>query len=59
MLATVVMVVLAVVMMRTMVMAGWVVGAMLGDGGACATYGDGQGDGERCGYARYELHSAS
>jgi hypothetical protein len=60
-LATVV--VFAVVMMfavmLTVVMARWVVGAMLGDGGACATYGDGQGDGERCGYARYELHSAS
>jgi hypothetical protein len=49
----------AVVVMFAVVMARRVVGAILGDGCSGATYGEGQGDGERSGYARYELHSAS
>jgi hypothetical protein len=57
----VVMVVFAVVVMfpmvLTVVMAGRVVGTVLGDGGSGATYGDGQGDCKRRGYARYRLHS--
>jgi hypothetical protein len=59
----VVVVVSTVVMMfavvLTAVMARWVVGAVLGDGGTGTTYGDGQCDGERRGYARYRFHIAS
>jgi hypothetical protein len=61
--AVVMVVVFAVVMMLavvlTVMMAGRVVGAMLGDGGSGAPNDEGQCDGERSGYARYELHSAS
>jgi hypothetical protein len=61
-LGTVVMV-LAMMMMfavvLTVMMAGWIVGAMLGDGASGTSDSKGQGDGERSGNARYELHSAS
>jgi hypothetical protein len=57
----VVVVVFAVVMMfavvLTVVVARRVVGAVPGDGGTGTPDGDGERDGERCGYARYEFHS--
>jgi hypothetical protein len=57
----VVLVVFAVVVMLpvvlTVVVAGRVVGTVLGDGGSGTAYGERQGDGERCGYARDWLHS--
>jgi hypothetical protein len=49
--------VFAVVVMLAVVVAGRIVGAVLGDGGSGAPDGEGQCDGERRGYARYELHS--
>jgi hypothetical protein len=51
--------VLAVMVMLAVVVTRRVVGAILGDGCSGPPYGEGQGDGERSGYARYELHSAS
>jgi hypothetical protein len=49
-----VMVMFAVVL--TVVMAGRIVATVLGDGGSGSAYREGQGNEERCGYARYRLH---
>jgi hypothetical protein len=56
MVLAVVVMVFALVVMLAMVMAGWVIGAVLGDGGSGTANGERQGNGESSGYARYRFH---
>jgi hypothetical protein len=49
-------VVMVLAVMLTLIVGWRVVGTVLGNRGSGAADGKCEGDGERCGYARYELH---